>query len=156
MAAAAGRAYRWLALTCSLCSVLLLLHRGARADEEQVHLSYQAGAGCRDAAAFVAEVAARTPKARWVERSEGMRVFEIALRVEPSPPTIAARRATGDLTIHDPKGGVFHRELRGASCDEVLSAMALVTALAIDPHASIERYDPVTELWQLIKPPGSG
>ena len=119
------------------CLGALLLGQPASADEERVHLRYAASGGCGGEAAFLAEVAARTAKARWVEPGEGVRVFEIAVR--SGPPEARGERASaiGDLTIRDPAGGTYQRQLRGRSCDEVVDALALVTALAIDPHASI-------------------
>jgi hypothetical protein len=120
------------------CLGALLLAPAARADEERVHLRYDASAGCGGEAAFVSDVAARTPKARWVEQGEGVRVFEIAVRLGPPAAKGERTAAIGDLTIRDLAGGIYQRQLRGRSCDEVVDALALVTALAIDPHASIE------------------
>jgi len=49
-------------------------------------------------------------------------------------PDRAGNRLRGDLTIDD-HGALSRRTVTGGTCDEVVSALALATALAVDPDA---------------------
>jgi hypothetical protein len=110
----------------SILAAVLLLGRSARADEESVTLDYQAPDACPARAAFETEVRARTSKLKF--SSEG-RHFEIRLEK-------AEAGWTGTLAIREQAGPASERSLNGTACDEVVSALALVVALAIDPEAS--------------------
>lgn len=43
---------------------------------------------------------------------------------------------SGRLELKDAEGQTFHRDVRGGNCNAAVSALALVTALALDPEAS--------------------
>ncbi len=101
-----------------------------RASVEPVRVRLEAKEGCASAAAFLDAVRARTPRVREARDGEAARVFRVSL----------ARRGAavrGELTVVDLDHASAPRSFDGASCDEVVSALALVAALAVDPHASV-------------------
>jgi hypothetical protein len=95
---------------------------------EPIRIEVTAPDGCPGRDAFVAEVTARTAKARIAGPGEQARAFTVTI-------VRAGKRARGALVIDDPRGPGGAREVSGESCGEVASALALVTALAIDPKA---------------------
>jgi hypothetical protein len=99
------------------------------AETEPIRIVFHAPAECPDAAAFTGQVTARTRRARLAEAGESARTFTVTI-------TSAGRRTRGQLTIDDPGGPPSARAVTGGTCDEVVSAIGLVVALAIDPHAS--------------------
>jgi hypothetical protein len=120
---------RFAALSAMLA--LTMLARGrARADEtERVRLGYRAPAGCPTRDAFVAQVGRRTSRAEWQSEGDDLRHFDV--RVERH----GTRSATGRLEIRAPGVAAATRNVKGRNCDEVVEALALVTALAVDPKA---------------------
>lgn len=96
---------------------------------EPIRITFTAAPGCPDRDAFAGEVWARTARARPAAEGEPARMF----RVDVSAAGGAFR---GRLAIEDPAGATAVREVSGVSCAEVASALALITALAIDPRAS--------------------
>jgi hypothetical protein len=103
----------------------------ATADDagEAIRLEYSAGPGCPDEAAFVARLRARTALARFVGRFERARAFVVRLA--------SGATSSGSVTVTDADRGEGTRSLDADTCDEVADALALMVALAIDPHASI-------------------
>jgi len=102
--------------------------RHAAADEpaEPVRLTYQAPAGCPDEAAFVARLLARTRRVRPAWPGEHARTFAVVVN--------AGSPASGQVTIRGDVGSDKTRSLQGDTCSDVADGMALVVALAIDPH----------------------
>jgi hypothetical protein len=98
------------------------------AQEESVHLDYDAATACPNRSAFIAEVTARTARARFVDEGAGVRGFRVTIRTEGD-------RSTGALVSDSGQAGA-ERRVSGKTCTEVVSALALITALAIDPTAS--------------------
>ena len=103
----------------------------ASADEplEPIVLRYEAEAGCPDAAEFGGEVRGRASRARLADPGERARTFTVRI-------TRAGRTFRGPLEVRETAGDSSARDVSGASCAEVASALALVTALAIDPQAA--------------------
>ena len=101
---------------------------GAKAQEESVSLDYVADPGCPDRTAFIDQVQARTLRSRFVEVAAGVRHFVVRVSEEEG-------HAVGRLGL-----GAGHeaseRQVTGKTCADVVSALALITALAIDPSAS--------------------
>ncbi len=99
------------------------------ADIEPIRLSYAADAACPNEASFRAEIRARTDRVRF------------ATGPEPRHFVVRIRRGddgfVGRLEIASPDGGVTDRSFSGADCALVASSLALVAAVAIDPHASV-------------------
>ncbi|HEX6272893.1 MAG TPA: hypothetical protein VFZ53_07635 [Polyangiaceae bacterium] len=101
----------------------------AQPAEEVVRFDYRAPAGCPDASAFAGHVQVRTSRARLGAPGELARTFLVEVRADASG-------ASARLTFTDAQGGTVVRAVRGESCGEVVSAIALVTALAIDAGPS--------------------
>lgn len=120
------------AVTCALAAASALLAGSAFAQNGAlVHLDYQAHPACPSRAAFVSQVEARTNKARWTTTAEtpGARHFDVQL-------SLADQQTIGRLSIREPEGSSSTpREVRAATCESVVGALALITALAIDPDA---------------------
>jgi hypothetical protein len=93
-----------------------------------LRLVYEASPGCPSAAAFRGQVVARTSRVRFVEGEATGQVLFVSLVQSPG-------RAVGRLRIDEARGSSLERELSGASCEEVVSALGLVAALAFDPQA---------------------
>src|SRR5262249_50734690 len=90
---------------------------------------YDAPAECPTEAAFRARILARTKRAELVAEGDTARAFQVR---------VTARGAAflGRLEVKE-GATVTARELAGASCEEVLEALAMTTALATDPNASM-------------------
>lgn len=96
---------------------------------ERIRVKYRAPPDCPDRTAFIQQVQARTEKARVVEQGASDRVFWVEVNHE-------AEGYRGRLVIQDDSMAV--REVQGDTCPEIVAALGLVTALAIDPKARIE------------------
>jgi hypothetical protein len=94
----------------------------AFADAGEVKLDYQVDPSCAGQDAFVSEVHARSPRIRFAPDA----TRTLVVRVEAKG---------GKLTGRIELGGT-QRVVAGATCEEVISALGLVTALALDPLAS--------------------
>ncbi len=99
----------------------------ARAEPPPLRVDYEAAPGCPGAAIFLEEIQWRTSLARVAGPEEA------ALPVNAR---IVRRGAVsrGRLVLGVGKDAIT-REVEGAPCDEVVSALALITALAVDPRA---------------------
>ncbi len=95
-------------------------------EPEPIKLTYSAPAGCPDADAFFAALAARAPAAR-VDASD-VREFRVTFVDDGA-------RTTGTLAVIS-GDDVTSREVSGATCAETVSALALVAALAVEERAS--------------------
>jgi hypothetical protein len=109
-------------------SGLFALARVAAAEPESVRIDYVAPAGCPDAAGFLRSLRERTSRFRQVVADEPVRRFLVRV-------TASAAAFAGRLEIRNPDGSTAFRSVDAAVCDEVASALALMTALAIDPDA---------------------
>jgi hypothetical protein len=96
---------------------------------EPVRFDYLAPAGCPDAEVFASRVRERTTRARPGEPGELARTFVVEVHAEPEG-------ASARLSFTDVRGTEVVRAVRGDTCDEVVSAIALVTALAIEAGPS--------------------
>jgi hypothetical protein len=105
----------------------------ARADPLPLRIDFQAPPGCPSEEVFLDEIRWRTALARTAAVGEA--ALEVRARI--------TRRGDvhhGHLVLGGRERIV--REIDGQICDEVVSALALVTALAVDPGASIARRPP--------------
>jgi hypothetical protein len=100
----------------------------ALADPEPVRITYEAHGACPSERSFIEDVEARTALAHQPKGRE-TRQFIVIVQGEEG-------QSRGRLEIRDQLGSVVTREVVGESCAEVASALALITALAIDPQAS--------------------
>lgn len=108
----------------------------ARADTEPIRIDYRAAAGCPLPRQFHSEVFQRTASARIAKEGEPARTFIIVIERVPVG-------VTGSLVIRETDGATVARKVTGAGCSEVATVLALATALAIDPTASLEPIEPV-------------
>ena len=120
--------------TAAVALLGLYLSTPARAESEDVVLEYQAFAGCPDRARFEAEVRALSARARFVEALPGARRFRVRL-------WRAAGGVQGTLNISASSGDT-ERQVSGKTCNEVASALALATAIAVDPTVLGETSEP--------------
>ena len=95
------------------------------AASDKVRIVYRAPAECPDEGAFLSAVRARTGEAWEASPGEIARGIEVTVVVSPA-------ESTARLDFVDDDGHHVSRALTGASCADVVSAIALVTALAID------------------------
>jgi hypothetical protein len=109
-------------------SAVLALGSVASAEPENVRIDYTAPAGCPDATAFMRSLRERTGRFREAAPDEQTRKFLVRV-------SAVASSFTGRLEIRSPDGRTAIRNVDATFCDEVSSALALITALAIDPHA---------------------
>jgi hypothetical protein len=101
---------------------VLLLPVPASAQVEPIRLTYRAYASCPTEGRFVLEVTARTERGRVATPGEAARAFVVTVTRETG--TIR-----GLLSITSLDGAVSEREVTGDTCREVVSALALITAL---------------------------
>ena len=98
-------------------------------DHVPVALDYTAPPECPAAAGFLGEVAARTSIPRPARPDEPATTL-----------TVVVKKITGGfkgtLEIRAAEGSAAARQVAAADCEQVVSALALMTALAIDPNAS--------------------
>lgn len=84
-------------------------------------LRYSASSGCPDEAAFRAQLASRLNAP--VETKSGLSLFVEVAVAEPSH---------GTLVVVDATGTSVRREVDGATCDEVVDAIALMAAVLLE------------------------
>jgi hypothetical protein len=115
----------------SLSAAITLFARQSAADvgSEPIDWSYSAPPDCPSAASFEREFRARTTRAELiVGAAEASRSFVVTLSIESG-------RVVGRIRIDGPAGAVATRVIAGQTCGGVVSALALVAALAVDPLA---------------------
>jgi hypothetical protein len=109
-------------------TVILGLSRVAAAEPESVRIDYAAPAGCPDVTAFFLSLRERTTRFREAGPDEQARRFLVRVRTVGSS-------FSGRLEIRSPDGRTAVRNVDAPICDEVSNALALITALTIDPNA---------------------
>lgn len=95
---------------------------------ERIRLTYEAPSTCPPETVFAGQLRARTSRAEIVESGEE-RSFAISVKAGDR----GALRGRLDIRANERS---YVREVDGRTCDEVVAALALIAALAIDPHAS--------------------
>ncbi len=130
----------WAGLAAGLALVLGASNASAQGEgNEPIRITFAAPPGCPDEQAFTGELRARTARARLAWPGEPARTFRVTI-------TRHAGQTLGNLTIEEAGGGSAVREVTGRTCPEVVSALALVMALAIDPHALTTVHPPSPEM----------
>jgi hypothetical protein len=109
----------------------------AHAEAESVHIDYAAPAGCPDGAAFLGALRMRTTRFR-PSSDEQARRFRVRV-------SAGERAFSGALEIRGTDGSTAVRRVDAAVCAEVTDALALMTALAIDPDALLNPPAPQPE-----------
>ncbi len=111
----------------ALAAAVALWANGALGqDEAPVRVS--ARAPCSDDAAFLHQLLARTPRARAAREAESATRFVVTIDAK-------GEKYHGELIVESPEGGRATRGVDATSCQDVVSALALVAALTIDPDA---------------------
>jgi hypothetical protein len=103
---------------------------GAREATEPIRIEYRAEAGCPSADEFNDQVFRRTASARLATSGELSRTFVVSIERHGSG-------LQGSLVVRQADGTTESREVAGPECSEVAKVLALATALAIDPEASL-------------------
>lgn len=126
----------------ALAATLVLGARESRAasddGKEPVRVGTELAPGCPDAPFFYQQVRARTRHVRLAHAEEAARELRVTVRAEG--PTFRGR-----LEVQTRDGASSSREVSGRKCNEVLSALAFVAALGIDPNASLTSTEPLDE-----------
>lgn len=105
----------------------------AQTEAEGVRLDYQADPHCSAQArapdTFVSEVHARSARVRFTADAPRKLVVRMVRDAKHG-------KLGGRIELHEADGTTSERTVSGATCEEVVSALGLVTALALDPLAS--------------------
>ncbi len=101
----------------------------ARAQVEPIRLTYHAPADCPDETRFRDELHLHGPLSRRAAGAEAARAFDVDI-------SVTGDESHGALRVTGVDGTTSRREVTGKTCDQVVSALALMTALAIDPQAT--------------------
>jgi hypothetical protein len=109
-------------------AVVIAWSRVATAEPESVRIDYMAPTGCPDATAFVRSLRERTTHFQQAAQDEQARQFLVRV-------TRVASSYSGRLEIRSPDGSTSVRSVDETICEDVSEALALMTALAIDPNA---------------------
>jgi hypothetical protein len=98
--------------------------------EEGIRFDYRAPLECPSAAAFEERVRQRSLHVRAAAQGELARTFDVAV-------VVTGEAASARVEFVDEDGSHVSRTVVGATCDEVVSSIALVVALAIDARATL-------------------
>jgi hypothetical protein len=113
-------------------SATLVSPRAARAEPQTpFRVESLPGATCSSGDPFAAQLLRRTERVREAVGDEPAVVFRLDVN-------LGKNRAAGRLTVREPDGSELERDVAGASCQEVVSAMVLIAAILLDPNASLE------------------
>src|SRR6478735_9659822 len=127
-----AKGVHWAIVQALLC---LAVPASATKPGQAFRLEYWANGSCPDAAEFARQIQTRAPRLRLAEADEPALGFYAEL-VE------RGGAATGRLTARSPDGREVVREVRGPTCDDVATALALIAALAADPNQPVEDAPP--------------
>ncbi len=116
---------------CALAAGGFTLPAAAAKPGQAFRLEYWAEGHCPDAVEFARQIQTRAPRLRPAEADEPALGFYAELAEH-------AGSATGRLTARSPDGREVVREVRGPTCEDVSTALALIAALAADPVQSGE------------------
>jgi hypothetical protein len=98
------------------------------AGQKPVEVQFEGPAGCGGAGAFLASLRSRTAHVRAAEGDEARTTLQVRLTRERG-------RVAGELRTIDDSGASDTRKVQGTSCDDVVQALSLTAALALDPTA---------------------
>ena len=138
-------------LLCALLSGLAVEAVGQPTPREPIRLAYRSEGLCPSGEQFFSDVRARTEKIRPATSSEVARTLKIEVEEGPS-------ESRGSLSIAGTDGTTSStRTVRAKTCRDVVTALALVAALAIDPEARTSPLSPlmVSDAGQPPVPPSN-
>jgi hypothetical protein len=121
----------------------VLLGSGVAAADEAERIAfrveYSEGSTCSNAESFAEQLLRRTERLRPANADERSLTFRIA--IAPNGATL-----NGRLSVRELDGSETTRDVPGATCEDVTTAMALIAAVLVDPNASTESAaEPATE-----------
>jgi hypothetical protein len=96
---------------------------------EPIRVEYWAAAGCSNASGFLANVLARTPKARAATAHEMARVFRVSV-------TEQRGESAGEISVQRPGEATLVRFSASGTCEDVLNTLAQFAALVVDPSVA--------------------
>lgn len=130
----------WSARACAVMTVVMGgFSAEGRAEPQALHIELEAPASCPDEAAFLREVRQRTQHFR-IASDDEQEARTVKVTIVESGASFS-----GTLEVLDPGGDASVREVPGESCEEVIRALALMTALTVDPDVSTKDRDPAGE-----------
>ncbi len=100
----------------------------AETGKKPVEVQFEGPAGCGGTGSFFASLRSRMEHVRIAEDDESRTTLQVRLSRERT-------RVVGELRIIDDSGTTDMRKVQGMSCDDVLQALSLTAALALDPTA---------------------
>lgn len=141
-------ALRQRALCASWAAGFIVLFRAsdACAQDKTVRIEYRAPDGCPSENEFLEQVRTRTEHARFAPEGEIARTLRITITSEPD-------KHGARVEFTDADGRRVEREVEGETCAEVVSGIALITALAIDERIKAEERAPPSAGEREAKPP---
>ncbi len=92
-----------------------------------IRVQFESPPGCSDSDVFYGGIRARSSRIRLA--GTGQPATTLRVRV-----VRAGNKVQGELRIVDSQGEADTRQLDGFTCDEVVQALALTAALALDPN----------------------
>lgn len=101
---------------------------GADPGPKPVEVQFEGPTGCAGADGFFASLRSRTAHVRAAEGEEPRTTLQVRLTRERG-------RVVGELRTIDDSGASDTRKVQGASCQDVVQALSLTAALALDPTA---------------------
>jgi hypothetical protein len=119
------------ALAAGLMLGSLVTASRAGAESQTIRFTYDAPAGCPDQAAFVRLVQARAEHFRLARPEESATTFAVHVSSNASA-------SSAEVDMIGSKFEPLRRSVQGAGCEEVVEAIALVTAMAIEARAAAD------------------
>ena len=95
--------------------------------QRRVRIDYVAPHGCPDEESFAAQLRERVPHVALTRDVDALRL-DVSVKVH-------GPRFEGRFVVHEADGSVSRRAVLGATCEEVVSAVTLIAALALEPEA---------------------
>jgi len=126
----------WLAAGAAFAAVALAPWE-ARAQARPLRIDYEAHEGFPGGAAFLEQVLARTNRARAAVLDEP--ALDVWVRITRGPPRGDGTAGSAGRLVLWKSSGARAREVDSDECRDVVTALALITALAIDPNAASPR-----------------
>jgi hypothetical protein len=120
-------------ISCGIPSFLVVAMLGAATPDVEtrarpVQVEFDAPAGCPGPQAFYESLRSRTARVRKATGDETRTTLQIKV-------TRQRGRVLGELRLVDDGGSVEGRKVQGVSCEDVIQALSLTAALAMDPAA---------------------
>lgn len=113
------------------CVVLLTTGLSAAAEQVNVTLEFNAPSGCSDRETFATSLRSRSNRIQIVEGREP--ILAVSVRLTPSE-----RGVHGELWLSDARREPELRAVEGVDCAEVVEALSLTAALAIEQTVALD------------------